>query len=87
MIIGGYKSGRPQGYYDFVRKVRVESRNRRRWSIWLIAGGWSLIVIKCILASVAIRHWDIPIADFYVWGPSFIFGGLCTFLYLSRSVD
>jgi hypothetical protein len=49
-----------------------------------VVGGWILILTKCILASIAIHHWNIPIADFYVWGPSVIFGATCTFLYLTR---
>ena len=52
-----------------------------------VAGGWSLILLKCVLASVAIHHWAIPIGDFYVWVPSLIFGGLCTSLYLTRETD
>jgi hypothetical protein len=87
MVHDGFKSGRPQGYYDFVRRVRVRTGQGRPRIDWLIVGGWSLILIKCILASIAIRHWNIPIGDFYVWGPSFIFGGVCTFLYVSRSID
>jgi len=46
--------------------------------------GWALILLKCVLASFAILRWDIPIADFYVWGPSIMFGALCTGLHLSR---
>ena len=47
-----------------------------------VVTGWCLIVVKCVLASIAIHHWDIPIHDAYVWGPSWIFGGVCTYLYL-----
>ncbi len=66
----------------FVGKVTV----RRPWHPVdrFVVGGWLLIITKCILASIAIHRWDIPIHDFYVWGPSFIFGGLCTLLYLRR---
>jgi hypothetical protein len=66
----------------FVEKVTV----RRAWrpiDAFVIVG-WSLIFAKCVLASIAIHYWDAPIHDFYVWGPSVIFGGVCTFLYLRR---
>lgn len=52
-----------------------------------IIGGWTLILIKCVLASVAIWYWKIPIGHFYIWGPSLIFGGVCTTLYLTREED
>jgi hypothetical protein len=69
----------------FVEKVTV----RRRWHPvdTFVVVGWALILTKCVLASIAIHHWDAPIHDFYVWGPSLIFGGVCTFLYLRREEE
>lgn len=66
----------------FVDKVTV--RRRRHPVDGFVIGGWTLILIKCILASWAMERWDVPIHDFYVWGPSFILGAVCTFLYLRR---
>lgn len=66
----------------FVEKVSV--RRPTHPIDTFIVVGWSLILLKCVLASLAIHHWDVPIHDFYVWGPSVIFGALCTFLYLRR---
>ena len=66
----------------FVEKVTV----RRPWrpvDAFVIVG-WSLILLKCVLASVAIHRWSMPIHDLYVWGPSVIFGAVCTWLYLRR---
>lgn len=85
MFLNVFKADRHPRNDHFVEDVRV--RTKRHPVDWLIIGGWSLILIKCILASIAIRHWNIPIADFYVWGPSFIFGGICTTLYLTRDGD
>lgn len=69
----------------FVEKVSVARRLHRVDRFVVL--GWTLILGKCVLASWAIRRWDIPIADFYVWGPSIIFGALCTYLYLARGEE
>ncbi len=69
----------------FVAKVTV--RRPRHPVDAFIVGGWSLILTKCVLASLAIHHWDVPVHDLYVWGPSLVFGGVCTFLYLRRDDD
>ncbi|MGH8021125.1 MAG: hypothetical protein ACREIA_23165 [Opitutaceae bacterium] len=66
----------------FVSKVTVRRPRRFRSIDGFVLAGWALILVKCLLASAAIRHWDIPIDDFYVWGPSIMFGALCTGLYL-----
>lgn len=68
----------------FVDKVNLRRPRRRMPVDAFVVVGWTLIVVKCVFASMAIRHWSIPIADFYVWGPSFMFGALCTGLYLFR---
>ena len=66
----------------FVQKVKVPRRLHPVDAFVLV--GWALILGKCVLASLAIHRWQIPIDDFYVWGPSCIFGALCTWLYLTR---
>lgn len=66
----------------FVEKVRVH-RPLHPVDAFVVVG-WVLILTKCVLASIAIRRWEIPIHDFYVWGPSCIFGAVCTYLYLTR---
>lgn len=69
----------------FVEKVTVRHPWRPVDSFVVVS--WALIVTKCVLASFAIHHWHVPIHDLYVWGPSFIFGGVCTFLYLRREEE
>ncbi len=65
----------------FVSRVTVRRPRRFHGIDGFVLVGWVLILAKCALASVAIRRWDIPIDDFYVWGPSIMFGALCTGLY------
>ena len=66
----------------FVKRVSV-SRRRRPFDLFLVIG-WTLILVKCLLSSWAVARYDIPINVLWVWIPSFIFAGLCTFLYLYR---
>lgn len=73
------------GSEAFVEKVTVK---RPVYPIdAFVIGGWTLILVKCVLASIAIWYWKIPIGHFYIWGPSLIFGGVCTTLYLTREED
>jgi hypothetical protein len=65
----------------YVESVTI--RRRRGPLDTLLVVCWALILIKCVAASWAIRRWDLPIHDFYIWGPSLMFAGLCTVLYLS----
>jgi hypothetical protein len=66
----------------FVEKVTVR-RPLHSVDAFVVIG-WTLILVKCVLASLAIHRWAIPIHDLYIWGPSFIFGAVCTYLYLTR---
>ncbi len=62
--------------------ARIERRREWRRVDAFVVVSWALIVGKCLLASLAIEHWSIPIHDLYVWVPSVVFGGLCTWFYL-----
>jgi hypothetical protein len=66
----------------FVERVRV--RRPLRPLDAFVVGGWLLILVKCVLASIAIRRWEIPVHEIYVWGPSVLLGAVCTLLYLRR---
>lgn len=82
--IGRKASGAGAQEGVFVDKIRVQRSARTRQVDAFVILGWLLILTKCVLASIAIRHWSIPIADFYVWGPSIMLGALCTGLYLTH---
>ena len=66
----------------FVDKVRIR-RPLRPVDAFVVVG-WLLILAKCVFATVAIRHWNIPVHDLYIWGPSLLLGAVCSLLYLRR---
>ena len=66
----------------FVKRVSV-IRKRHPVDLFLVVG-WSLILVKCLLSSWAVARWDIPINVLWVWIPSFICAGVCTYLYIYR---
>ena len=85
VFINWIKAEAGDGEHRFVESI--EMRRRARPVDAFVIGGWTLILVKCVLASLAIRRWDIPIHDFYVWGPSLMFGALCTWLYLRGEAE
>jgi hypothetical protein len=68
----------------FIQEVRLHSRPARRGVDGLLLGFWGLLLLKCVLSTWAVAHWDMPVSSFWVWLPSIIFGAVCTMLYLMR---
>ena len=86
MLFNGFKligrSSRDDADRAFITKVKIR-RKRQPLDAFLIVG-WIFILAKCLASSWAVSHYQIPIDPLFVWIPSFLFGGVCTGLYLYR---
>lgn len=80
------KDDRQPSALDFVESVKVQRlRPHRQISVRMVlVVFWMLIVIKCALAHWAIVRWDMPVAAFWIWFPTFLFAALCTIVLLAR---
>jgi hypothetical protein len=52
---------------------------------WLMAMAWILILAKCILIWWAVEHWQVPVHAFWVIGPTLVFAGLASLLWLTHA--
>ena len=69
---------------SFIQGVHLKPRRRRGGVDGLLLGFWVLLLVKCLLSTWAVAHWDMPVSSFWVWLPSMIFGAVCTSLYCNR---
>ena len=54
---------------------------------WFMAIAWMVILVKCVLVWWAIEHWNVPFHPLWVVGPTLIFAGLATLLWLAHTPD
>ncbi len=50
----------------------------------LLALGWVLIALKCVLVTWAIERWQVPVHPLWVVGPTLLFAGLVTVLWTAH---
>lgn len=55
-----------------------------RLTPFVVSVAWVLIVIKCVLATWALRHWQAPIHPGWVVWPTLAFGALATALWVGH---
>lgn len=51
---------------------------------WFMAIVWALITVKCGVVWWAMPHWNMPTHPIWVVGPTLIFAGLVTILWLAH---
>jgi hypothetical protein len=54
---------------------------------WIMAGAWLLIVVKCVLVWWAVDHWHMAFHPLWVVGPTLLFAGLATGVWLTHHED
>lgn len=54
---------------------------------WFMAIAWLVILAKCVLVWWAIGHWNVPFHPLWVVGPTLVFAGLATLLWLAHTPD
>lgn len=53
----------------------------------VMAGAWLLIAVKCGLIWWAVGHWHMPFHPMWIVGPTLVFAGLATGLWLTHRED
>lgn len=51
---------------------------------WFLGVAWLLIAAKCVLITWAIERWSVPIHPLWIVGPTILFAGLATALWVSH---
>ena len=78
---------RPSTDYDrgFVRAVRTRGKPPRNPRVELILKlGWTLIMLKSVAVVWLFEHYHVQVSALWVIAPTFVFGALCTAVYLLR---
>lgn len=64
--------------------VHIDIAQYPRRVRWLMATAWLLIVVKCFAVWWAVGHWHMPFHPMWVIGPTLIFAGLATALWVTH---
>ncbi len=48
---------------------------------WFMAALWALILVKCVLVSWAVGHWQMPFHAAWVVAPTIAFAGVATLVW------
>lgn len=59
----------------------AQSPQRVRWLLGIL---WAAIAVKCVAVWWAIGHWHMPFHPLWIVGPTVVFAGLATTLWVAN---